>query len=317
MNDSETWQELEAAIGDRFLLVRESAQSSGIAVFSATSRADGSVVEIKAVHRSLLPGFSAPSEAELAVRRLQHPNVLSTLEAGVTDRVVYWILPTVDGRTLRARMGRGGRMELRDALTVLRDISAALTHAHLHGVVHGGLSPDSVVISGGSALISDVGLPEVFASLRRSVGNHAESARSIEPLRYAAPEQVAGAVSDARSDVYSWGIVGYELLGGRHPFAGRTTPRQMMAAHTDEEPLQLVTGPSSVPSNVARLVMRCLAKEPARRPESAREVFAVMTKEMLVPPPAPKAGSGQKIVTAVLVAAVIVIAIIAWLGMRG
>jgi Serine/threonine protein kinase len=93
-------------------------------------------------------------------------------------------------------------------------------------------------------------------------------------------------------------MIAYELLGGRHPFAGRSTPSQMVAAHRDEVPAQLVVGKSEIPSAISRLIMRCLSKDPSKRPESAREILAVMTREMLVPPPAPKAGSGQKFVIA-------------------
>jgi serine/threonine-protein kinase len=157
----------------------------------------------------------------------------------------------------------------------------------------------------------------VFAGLRRAgTTSPALHPAAVEPLRYSSPEQASGADVDARSDVYSWGVIAYELLSGRHPFAGRSTPRQMMAAHADEEPVHLQAGHGNVPGNVSRLVMRCLSKDPAKRPESAREVLALMTKEMLVPPPAPRAGTGQKAVTTILLLAVLLIALLAWFGMR-
>ena len=317
MNDSTSWQDLDASLGNEYLLVREAPQAAGFSVFAARSKSDGSEVEIRTVPASIFGGKAGITESELAGRRLQHPNILPVIKAGTSGDTFYWLCPSIEGRSLRARLSRGGRMEVGDSLTVLRDVSAALTHAHLHGVVHGGLTPDSVIISGGSALLTDLGIPEVFSALRRAGVSAANlHPAAVEPLRYSSPEQAHGVSADARSDVYAWGVIAYELLGGRHPFAGRSTPRQMMAAHSDEEPQPLSTGPSSVPGVVTRLVMRSLSKDPSKRPESAREILAVMTKEMLVPPPPPAAGRGQKLAIAMMILAVLVLAVIAWMGMN-
>jgi serine/threonine-protein kinase len=317
MTDSTAWEDIDAALGDDYIIVRESPQAAGFTSFSARSKRDGSSVEIKTVPGRIFGGDGPLKETDFAARKLQHPNILPLVTYGFAGDTFFWISPAVEGRTLRSRLARGGRIDINDSLTVLRDVSAALTHAHLHGVVHGGLTPDSVIISGGSALVCDLGIPEVFSALRRS-GRTIETAHpaAVEPLRYASPEQAAGNGADARSDVYAWGVVAYEVLGGRHPFAGRTTPRQMMAAHTDEEPVQLQPAPGNAPGSVTRLVMRCLSKDPSKRPESAREIFAALTKELLVPPPAPKAGTGQRVVVGVMILIVLMIVAISWLGMR-
>jgi serine/threonine protein kinase len=318
MSESSGWQDLDSTLGDDYLLSREVPQPAGFTVFAARSKHDGSEVEIKTVPASIFAVGPTVRESDVAARRLQHPNIVPVASAGIAGDTFYWISPAIDGRPLRARLSRGGRIELRDSLTILRDVSAALTHAHLHGVVHGGLSPDSVIISGGSGLVADLGIPEVFSALRRSGATGAlPYPASVEPLRYSSPEEWNGVAPDARSDVYAWGVIAYELLGGRHPFAGRSTPREMIAAHSDEEPQQLTSGPTSVPGGVTRLVMRTLSKDPSKRPESAREILAVLTKEMLVPPPAPAAGTGQKAVIAMMILAMVVLAVIAWLGIAG
>lgn len=317
MNDSTARNDLETALAGAYTILRETPHSGVFSTFAARSNSNGSTVEIKAVSAGLFSGSNPVSDTDLVARRIQHPNIVPILMAARHGSTFFWISPAIEGRTLRARLSRGGRMALPDSLTIMRDVSAALTHAHLHGVLHGGLSPESIVISGGSALVSDLGIQEIFAGLRQ------QGARSVtlapgasESLRYSAPEQASGSKSDTRSDVYAWGVIGYELLSGRHPFAGRNTPRQIMAAHSDEEPAQLMSGPAAAPSAVTRLVMKCLSKDPSKRPESARELLVVMTKEMLIPPPAAPAGSGQKIVVGIAVLVVLAIIVIAWLGLN-
>jgi eukaryotic-like serine/threonine-protein kinase len=317
MSESTALQDIDAALASNYLIVREMPAAAGFSTFAAKSKTDGSNVEIKAVPLEIFSGNTPVRDSELAARWIQHPNIVPIIGAGREGETFFWISPEIDGTTLRARLARGGRMRTQDSLTVLRDVSAGLTHAHLHGVVHGGLSPDSVLISGGSALVTDIGIPEVFGALRGAdTAGRFATPTGAEPLRYASPEQANGGKADTRSDAYAWGMIAYELLGGRHPFASRSTPREMMQAHSDEAPPPLVTLGNDVPAGVTRLVMRCLSKDPSRRPETARDILDAMTKEMLVPPPAPKAGSGQRLITAILILALVAIAVIAWLGIR-
>lgn len=315
MTDSTTLQDLDAALGSTYMLVREVPQAAGFSTFAARSGVDGSNVEIKTIPLDMLGGRNPLSDSDLESRRIQHPNVVSILGTGSQGATFFWISPEIEGRTLRARLSRGGRLGMRDSLTVLRDVSAGLTHAHLHGIVHGGLTPDSILMSGGSALVTDIGIAEAFNALRRSNQSKHATPTGGEPVRYASPEQTNGGKADTRSDAYAWGVIAYELLAGRHPFAGRTTPREMIVAHSDEEPPALASTPD-VPAGITRLIMRCLSKDPSRRPETARQILDEMTKEMLVPDPAPPAGSGQKAVMILMVLAVVAIGVIAWLGMK-
>jgi serine/threonine protein kinase len=315
MADSTALQDLDNALGSGYLIVREMPQAAGFHTYAARSKADGSNVEIKTISIGQIGGRVPVSDADLESRRIQHPNVVPIISAGTEGDTFFWMSPDVDSRTLSARLSRGGRIDMRDSLTVLRDVSAGLTHAHLHGVVHGGLSPDSVVISGGSALVADLGIAEVFTALKRSTSSSAAVSSDGGPLRYMSPEQASGGKADTRSDAYSWGVIAYELLAGRHPFAGRSTPQQIIAAHTEETPPPLTTISPDLPAGITRLIMRCLSKNPSKRPETAREIRDVMTKGMLQPDPAPAAGSGQKAVMLLMILAVIAVGVIAWLGM--
>ncbi|MEO5904904.1 MAG: serine/threonine-protein kinase [Gemmatimonadaceae bacterium] len=304
--------DIQRAIGSDYSLNREVPQAGGILAFGGTAVGGGNPVEIKAV--DLAEGGPPLTEAASKARRVRHPNILPIIESGQSLNTFYWISPSIDARSLRVRLGRGGRMVLSDSLIVLRDVSAGLTHAHLHGVVHGGLTPDSILISGGSAIIADLGVSEVYTAIRHHKAVEPNPV-GADPLRYSTPEQARGGQADARSDVYAWGMIAYELLSGRHPFAGRITPKQMAAAHLDEEPAQLMAGKSKIPPAVSRLVMRCLSKDPSKRPESAREILSVMTRAMLVPPPAPAAGSGQKVVVALAIVLLVLVAVIAFMGL--
>ncbi|MEO7368152.1 MAG: hypothetical protein ABIZ36_09355, partial [Gemmatimonadaceae bacterium] len=133
--------DIERAIGSDYSLNREVPQAGGISAFGGTALDGGDQVEVKAVD---LPEGGPPlTKNALAEGRVRHPNILGIIESGRSSNTFYWISPSIDARSLRVRLGRGGRMGLSDSLTVLRDVSAGLTHAHLHGVVHGGLTPDS------------------------------------------------------------------------------------------------------------------------------------------------------------------------------
>ena len=185
MADSTTLQDLDHALGSGYLIVREMPQAAGFHTYAARSKSDGSTVEIKTVPISQIGGEIPVSDADLVARRIQHPNIVPMIGAGSEGDTFFWISPEIDGRTLRARLSRGGRIELRDSLTVLRDVSAGLMHAHLHGVVHGGLTPDSVLISGGTALVADLGIAEVFTEMRTTGSRY--KTPTGESLRYVSP----------------------------------------------------------------------------------------------------------------------------------
>jgi serine/threonine protein kinase len=317
MHDSTAIQDLDAALASGYLIVRETPQPAGFSTFAAKSKSDGSDVEIKTVPIGIFSGSGAVIEVAAAARKLTHPNIVPIISSGSYGGTFYWISPAIEGRTLRDRLARGGRIAAEDALTVLRDLSAALTHAHLHGVVHGGLSPDSVLLSGGSALVSDFGISEMFAALRRAdAKRNTATPTGGESLRYASPEEAGGAKSDTRSDAYAWGVIAYEILAGRHPFAARRTPREVAAAHAGETPSPLAASGTTITPGVTRLIMRCLSKDPQDRPETAREILDSMTRELLLPPPEPAAGTGQKAAIVLMVLAVTVIVLMAWLGLR-
>ena len=258
------------------------------------------------------------------VARLRHPNILPLYDSGEANGSVYFVMPFEEGPSLRARLARDGPLSIMEALSVLRDVARALQYAHTQGVVHRDIKPDNVLLSGGAAVVTDFGIAKALsASKTRALGGGASGtltqlSTSLGTPAYMAPEQAAGdPATDHRADLYAWGVMAYELLAGRHPFAGHTLPQALIAAHSSETPAPL---PQSIPRAIAALVMRCLAKAPSQRPASVNELLAALdaasltSGEQVVPPVASTRGHVQR--AAPLALSVVVLALLvggAWL----
>jgi serine/threonine-protein kinase len=288
-------EQLQATLGDSYTLERELGGGGMSRVFVAHEARLGRRVVVKVLASELTEGMSAERferEVRLAAR-LQHPNVVPLLTAGERHGLAYYTMPFVEGESLRVRLAREGRLPVGAAVSVLRDVARALEHAHAHGVVHRDIKPDNILLSGNAAAVADFGIAKALHAARtmggvepagddgaptRGVPSEALTrlGTSLGTPAYMAPEQALGDPDvDARADFYSWGVVAYELLAGVTPFAGRTAHR-MIAAHISERPAPLGERVASLPPALAALVMRCLEKDPVRRPQSAAELLAAL-----------------------------------------
>jgi serine/threonine-protein kinase len=217
-------------------------------------------------------------QREIAVvARLQHPHIVPLLSAGETNGLPYFTMPFVDGVSLRARLARGGEFPVAEAVRLLREMATALAYAHDQNVVHRDIKPENVLLTGGIALITDFGVAKALAVA--TVDGH-EGLTSVGVAlgtpAYMAPDQAtADPTTDHRADIYALGVVAYEMLAGQPPFAGRTT-QAVLAAHLTETPTPLATRRPALPPAFATLVMRCLEKRPADRPQSAREIVQAL-----------------------------------------
>jgi serine/threonine-protein kinase len=260
-------------------------------VFVARDNSLGRAVVVKVLPYELAAAVSVDRfKREIMLSAaLQHPHIVPVLTAGEipADASVspptplpYFIMPFVEGESLRTRLERGP-LSVRETVSILKDVARALAYAHGRGVMHRDIKPDNILLTTGSATVTDFGVAKALTASRETrrplpQGNRSGTitivGTSIGTPAYMAPEQAAGDPSmDHRADLYALGIVGYEMLVGTPPFHGRP-PQQLLAAHLTEKPSPIGSRRYDVPAALNALLMQLLEKEPGRRPKSAADV---------------------------------------------
>jgi eukaryotic-like serine/threonine-protein kinase len=249
-------------------------------VFVADEVALGRKVVVKVLPPELAAGVSVDRfkrEIQVAAR-LQHPHIVPVLSAGEIDGLPFYTMPLVEGSSLRARLARGP-LSITEAVGVLREVARALAYAHEHGVVHRDIKPDNVLLTGGSAVVTDFGIAKAISASRlegAAAPTLTAMGTSLGTPAYMAPEQAAGDPStNHRADIYAFGCMAYEMLAGHPPFHG-LTPHKLMAAHMGERPQPITELRPDTPPALAALVMQCLEKEPDHRPQSASDLARVL-----------------------------------------
>jgi Tol biopolymer transport system component len=208
-------------------------------------------------------------EIEIAAR-LQHPHILPVLDSGEAGGFLYYVMPFVDGESLRARLARQGELAVPEAVRLLGEVAEALAYAHAQGVVHRDIKPDNVLLSGRHALVADFG---VAKAVTEATGRHALTTAGVAvgTPAYMAPEQAtADPHVDHRADIYALGVLGYEILTGTTPFTG--SPQAVLAAQVTQEPSPITRLRPATPAALAEVISRCLAKRPSDRWQSAQEI---------------------------------------------
>lgn len=270
-------ERLQTSLGTAYTIERELGGGGMSRVFVAEETALGRRVVVKV----LAPELAASVNVErfrreiLLAARLQHPHIVPLLTAGQTaDGLPYFTMPFVEGRSLRGAVATQGTLSVAESLQVLRDMTKALGYAHAHGVAHRDLKPENVLLSGGSAVVTDFGVAKALSDATKGGGGTFTSAGvALGTPAYMAPEQAAADPAvDHRADLYALGVVAYEMLTGQTPFTGKT-PQQMLAAHVIDTPEPISRRKEGLPAALAALVMRLLEKHPPDRPQSAEEVL--------------------------------------------
>jgi serine/threonine-protein kinase len=321
--------DIRAALGSAYSIERELGGGGMSRVFVGEEVAFGRKVAVKVLAPELAAGVSAERfqrEIKLA-GQLQHPNIVPVITTGVAAGLPYYTMPFVDGLSLRQRLERHAGIPIVEAVAVLKDVARALAYAHDRGVVHRDIKPENVLLADEAAVVTDFGIAKAISVARTDApgGTLTQAGTSLGTPAYMAPEQIAAdPLVDHRADIYSFGCVAYEMLTGAAPFAHKS-PQQLFAAHLMEKPSPLKAARPDCPDAVAGLVMKCLEKEPADRPDSARSILrSLETAATRDPLPAtsaklPATGyqqSGKQLVIAAIVGIAIFAGIAAYAARR-
>ena len=217
--------------------------------------------------------------------RLQHPHIVPVLTTGEINGLPYYTMPFVDGESLRVRLVRTGAMPVTEAVGILRDVVRALDFAHAHGIVHRDIKPENILLAGDSATVTDFGISKALDASRApgNTGALTELGFAVGTPQYMAPEQISADPDvDHRADLYSFGCVAYEVLAGESPFAG-VSPTALLRAHLVQHPELISAKRADVPEALCTLIAGLLAKDPANRPPTARDVLAILDGAAVTP----------------------------------
>ena len=273
---------LERAVDSLYVVERELGRAGMSRVFLGREPALERAVVIKVLPDTAHVDVARFRREMRLAAGLQHPHVVPVLQAGELDGMPWFSMPYVAGESLRDRLAQGP-LPLAETVGILRDVADALAYAHGRGIVHRDIKPDNVLMSNGHAVLTDFGVakalddaPALPPSADTDPAHRTGRGMAVGTPAYMSPEQAAGDPDvDHRADIYALGVLGYELLTGRTPFAGRPTHKQL-SAHLVETPVPVGEHRAGVPPALGALVMRCLAKRPEERPATAAELLPTL-----------------------------------------
>src|SRR5690348_4074448 len=256
---------LTRALADRYRIERELGAGGMATIYLAQDLKHHRRVAIKVLHADLSAVLGPErfhKEIELTAG-LQHPHILPLFDSGGADGLLYYVMPHVEGETLRGRLTRETQLPVADAVQIASEVADALEYAHRHGVIHRDIKPENILLRDGHALVSDFGI--ALAVVEAGGERMTQTGTSLGTPQYMAPEQAMGERHiDGRADVYALGVVTYEMLVGEPPFTGPTA-QAIIARVMTEEPRGLILQRRSVPEAVEIAVLTAIQKLPADR----------------------------------------------------
>src|ERR1051325_11688960 len=287
---------LKAALADRYTIDRELGHGGAATVYLAQDRKHGRAVAVKVLRPELAAALGAERflrEIEIAAR-LTHPHILSLHDSGEANGFLYYVMPYLEGESLRDRLNREAQLPVDHAVRIAREVASALSYAHSHDVVHRDIKPENIVLSGGQAVVADFGIARAL------------HAASDEPLtlagmavgtpQYMSPEQAGGVAVDGRSDEYSLACVLYEMLSGQPPFTGASS-QAILARHSLEPVPGLRVVRQTVPVGVERAIVQAMAKLPADRYSTVQRFLDALaspsTEQLAVAAPVGQSGRSR------------------------
>jgi serine/threonine protein kinase len=275
-------ESLQQSLGDSYRIERELPRGGMSRVFAALETALGRVVVLKVLSPELAATLSAERfkrEITLAAR-LQHPHIVPLLSTGQAAESLFYTMPLIEGESLRERINRERPMPIETVTQILIEVSSALAYAHGQNVVHRDIKPENVMFFHGSAVVLDFGIGKALSAasheMEETSGRITQRGMSLGTPTYISPEQAVGDPDlDHRADIYSLGVMAYEMLSGHPPFSGKSA-QMVMAAHANQIPEPVFKRRTDTPMELARFVMKCLEKVPANRPQDAADIVAAL-----------------------------------------
>jgi serine/threonine-protein kinase len=277
---SDALERLRATLADRYRLERELGQGGMATVYLAHDLKHDRKVAIKVLRPELAAVIGAErflSEIKTTAN-LQHPHILPLFDSGVADSFLFYVMPFIEGESLRDRLTREKQLPIADAVRIATEVASALDYAHRHNVIHRDIKPENILLHDGRALVADFGI--ALAASKAGGTRMTETGMSLGTPMYMSPEQAMGEREiTARSDIYALGALTYEMLLGEPPFTGPTA-QAIVAKVMTEKPASLIARRDRVPPAVEEAVLTALEKLPADRFGSAAEFAAALVNPM-------------------------------------
>jgi tetratricopeptide (TPR) repeat protein len=270
-------EQIRDALKSRYRIERELGRGGSAVVYLARDLKHDREVALKVLRSDLAAALGSERflhEIQVTAK-LQHPHILPLHDSGVAGGVLYYVMPYVEGESLRDRLSREKQLPVRDAVRIVREVADALAYAHEKNVVHRDIKPENILLSGGHAMVSDFGIAQAILAAGDTRKTTVVQGTTSGTPTYMSPEQATGEVADARTDIYSLGCVLYELLVGKPPFAaatGQGLVKQILSA----APPVLREQRDTVPEPLEQAVLQALAKLPADRFSTVQEFAAAL-----------------------------------------
>jgi Tol biopolymer transport system component len=277
---ADTLDRLKEALADRYTIERELGAGGMATVYLAQDLKHDRQVAIKVLRPELAAVIGAQRFlAEIkTTANLQHPHILALHDSGEVNGTVYYVMPFVEGESLRDRLTREKQLSIAEAVRITTEVAGALDYAHRHGVIHRDIKPENILLHDGQALVADFGI--ALAASKSDGGTRmTETGMSLGTPHYMSPEQAMGERDlDARTDVYALGCVAYEMLVGEPPFSGPTA-QAIIAKVLTERPTAPSATRDTIPEGVEDAVLRAISKLPVDRFATAAEFATSLARE--------------------------------------
>ncbi|HSR15199.1 MAG TPA: protein kinase [Gemmatimonadales bacterium] len=283
-------ERLLGSLSGRYRIDRELGRGGMAIVFLAHDLRHDRPVALKVLQPEIAAAFG-PERFLREIRltaQLDHPNILALLDSGEADGLLYYVMPYVEGESLRDRLQRERQLPLEQALAIARQVAGALDYAHRHGIVHRDIKPENILLVDGHARVADFGIARPAVTGGDSL---TQSGVAVGTPTYMSPEQATGAADvDSRSDIYSLACVVYEMLGGSAPFTG-PTPQAVLLRKLQEPMPSLRPLRPSLPATGETAIRQALAVTPADRPGTALEFVETLARDLS---PAQRGNAGAR-----------------------